>query len=115
MNQEEFALRSAFARKDLQIAEENARMSGGMGLDYDYSKDDPTARLLDPRGHGSDKGKLPWHPTFSTESDYSTPQNPGGRWGHDVFGDTFTPSAKQKGSAFREYMREVEPDVRLIR
>ena len=115
MTQENFALNSAFARPEFRIAEANARMGGRMGFDYDYSKDDPMARLLDPRGHGSDKGKLPWHPTFSTQSDYSTAKNPGGVWGYDVFGNTFTPAANQRGPSFNEYMKYREPDVRVIR
>jgi hypothetical protein len=30
--------------------------------------------------HGKDTFKKPWHPTFSDESKYSTPENPGGKW-----------------------------------
>jgi hypothetical protein len=86
-----------------------------MGFDYDYSKDAPVARAFAPRGHSSDAGKLPWHPTFSDESLYSNTKNPGGHWGYDVFGNTFTPSKKQRGSAFEEYMMENEPNVRIIR
>lgn len=34
----------------------------------------------DARGHFDDTFKMPSHPTFSDESRYSTPENPGGRW-----------------------------------
>jgi hypothetical protein len=95
----------------LRLIEENGRLSNGLGVDYDYSR----SGSVDNRGHSSDAGKLPWHPTFSTQSDYSTPRDPGGRWSRDVFGETFTPSAKQQGLAFQEYMNEVEPNVRIVK
>jgi hypothetical protein len=65
-----------------------AEATGGLGPNYDYS-------LLNARdissGHYGDAGKLPWHPTFSNESAYSSPQFMGGRWD----GDVFTPSIDQ--------------------
>jgi len=115
MTLEEFATRSAFARPDLRLSEQNARISGRLGFDYDYSKDNPTERLLDPRGHGSDSGKMPWHPTFSNRSVYATKRNPGGRWGRDFQGNTFEPARGQDTDYFREYMREREPNVRIVR
>ena len=47
-------------------------------------------------GHLTDTYKKPNHPTFSTDSKYSTPKNPGGTW---VAGKknswSFTPSQRQ--------------------
>ena len=117
MTQEQFATRSAFARPDLRLFEESSRLGGRMALDYDYSKSDPVARLLDPRNHGTDLGKLPWHPTFSNQSAFANPRYPGGQWGRDFMGNTFTPSARQTKDPryLREYMREQEPNVRLTK
>ena len=42
-------------------------------------------------GHFPDTYKKPGHPTFSTQSKYSTPENMGGTWE----GNTYTPSASQ--------------------
>ena len=107
--------------KLLKLQEENAKMSGGKGPDYDYSKlGEP-----DSRGHGSDKGKLPNHPSFSKQSDYASKKYPGGEWGKDfqgkdVFSDrqTFTPSdrmVKEHGKdQLENYFKFYEPDVRLI-
>ena len=98
----------------LKLREENARMSNRIGIDYDYSKIGNT----DARGHGSDKGKLPNHITFSTESDYSTKDNPGGRWSEDFQGTTFQPTnnmIKQHGiDNYINYFNQYEPEVRLI-
>jgi len=49
------------------IWDAEARRTGTIGPDYDYSK----ISKLDSRGHGTDLGKLPNHPTFSVESAYS--------------------------------------------
>lgn len=43
-------------------------------------------------GHLPDTYKLPNHMTFSTGSQYSTPENPGGLWA-----DTGTPNPQQPG------------------
>ena len=88
-----------------------AKMTGSMGQDYDY-------RIMgkpDERGHGSDAGKLPWHPTFSTQSAFSTPQQPGGVWGRDKSGTTFRPTDRMKGEFFEEYMKNRERNVRIVR
>ena len=117
MTQEQYALRSAFSRPDLKLFEESARLGSRKGLDYDYGMSDPMTRLLDGRGHGSDKGKLPWHPTFSNQSAFANKNYPGGEWGRDFMGDTFTPSDKQMGNldALRSYMTQQEPNVRITR
>lgn len=66
--------------------------SGFNGIDYDYrgyfkkygGKD------IGQNEHLTDEFKKPSHPTFSNESQYSTPENPGGSWN----GDIYTPSDK---------------------
>ena len=70
---------------NMQSWERWAKATGNWGPDYDYSK----MGEVDERGHGSDLGKLPNHPTFSTQSAYSEDGNPGvwqvGRDGKDFF------------------------------
>ncbi len=74
----------------------------------------------DPRGHGPDTFKKPNHPTFSDQSQYSTPEQPGGHWDTDAQGNsTFQPSPWMAADAnrmasLREYMKRVEPNTRLI-
>lgn len=62
--------------------------------DYDYDLRGAwlNGDLPDQNYHMTDKWKKPWHPTFSNESVYSTPQAPGGHWD----GDTFIPSTTNK-------------------
>lgn len=75
-------------------------------------------------GHGTDKGKKPNHPTFSDESQYSTPKQPGGHWGEDASGKTFyTPSPQMMADGYPEheskemkaYFKEAEPGVNLVK
>ena len=87
--------------------ERYAELTGGMGQDYDYR----LATKRDDRGHGGDVGKLPWHPTFSTQSAFSTHKQPGGVWGQG----TFQPTPRQDTPRFRDYMQEVEPNIQIIR
>ncbi len=97
-----------------RLVEENGRRLGLLGIDYDYS----LAGSLDSRGHGSDEGKLPNHPTFSNQSKYSNKKLPGGKWGQDFQGVTFKPTKrmiKEHGKDFYKwYFRNVEPQKRLI-
>ena len=86
-----------------------ARITGGIGEDYDYGY----AGEVDERGHLTDAGKLPWHPTFSNQSAFVTEENPGGIWGHDSGGDTFEPTDRMKTKRFYDYMKHVEPNVRI--
>lgn len=73
-----------------------------LGPDYDYSKMGPP----DPRGHGSDKGKLPNHPTFSDQSYYAEKGNPG-QWLKMRDGkDYFEPSPEQLNEFGQEYYNE---------
>ena len=46
-----------------------AKEHGGLGPNYVYPA--PKDQVYDSRKHTTDKGKLPWHPTFSDESDYA--------------------------------------------
>ena len=95
-----------------------ARATGGIGLDYDYSK----AGRIDARGHTGDAGKLPNHPTFSQESAYSNSLIQGGRWIADEMTGKyigFEPSTQMANNQGRmeslvNYMQRAEPDVQLI-
>ena len=52
---------------------------------YSYFKNTPKNKLSTPDQHFPDTYKYPNHETFSNESLYSTPENPGGIW----FGETY--------------------------
>jgi len=65
-----------------------ARLMGTVGEDYDYGMSAGAGTF----GHYTDAGKLPWHPTFSTESKYASAKLPGGKWSVDGREDVFTPS-----------------------
>lgn len=93
-----------------------ARMRGTVGEDYDYSK---APVIADSRGHYPDAGKLPSHPTFSVDSDYSNAATPGGVWAKVGNVDTYTPSlwmVQQPGRAegLARYMAEREPNTVLV-
>lgn len=80
--------------KERAYAEWVASLPLNLRSDYDY---DLRGAFLagekpDKYGHMTDKYKKPWHPTFSDESVYSTPEAPGGHWE----GDKFVPSALNK-------------------
>ena len=84
-----------------------ARENGSLGPDYDYSK----IGKVDNRGHGSDKGKLPNHPTFSTGSEYSEKGSPG-KWLKTRDGrDYFEPSKEQVAYFGREYYNRYSQDT----
>lgn len=105
-------MREAKGRMD-GIKDREARKSGGIGPDYDYSKD----QSVDGRGHNSDAGKLPNHPTFSDQSDYANEKTPGGHWGNKNGKDTYTPSVQMvtdgRAAGLGRYMKRVEPRVKL--
>ena len=91
-----------------------AKITGGIYKDYDYGADG----TADARGHYSDKGKLPNHPTFSNESIYSGDKYRGGQWSTDASGnDVFTPSVDMVNSGATkglwEYFRMREPGAAL--
>ena len=101
--------------------EKLAKIIGGIGHDYDYGAQvrlENKPLTASANGHFSDIGKLPNHPTFSTQSAYNTPEYPGGIWNLDKNNNhTFTPSPQMINSGategLAEYMRRVEPDVKL--
>ena len=109
MTRDEMRLRS-------RNQESLARALGGIGPDYDYSM----IKKLDERNHGTDAGKLPWHPTFSDESEYSSPMRDiGGHWGKTIDGrTTYAPSQimidRGNTAGLAEYMQNVEPGVKLL-
>lgn len=69
-------------------------------------------------GHLPDTYKLPNHMTFSNESMYSTPQEPGGNWQEDngrwSFWASPTNLAKHSAADLAAYFRQYEPDASLI-
>lgn len=70
-------------------------------------------------GHAPDTYKKPNHITFSNESKYSTPSNPGGRWVFENNQDVFyaTPqNIKNAGGVdkLQKYFQEQEKGVKLI-
>ncbi len=74
------------------LKDENGKMSGRfLGPDYDYD----LAGSTDERGHYTDKGKLPNHPTFSKYSNYANKKLPGGEFVDDFQGTRWVPSARQ--------------------
>lgn len=95
-----------------------AKLFNSIGQDYDYG----LANAQDARGHYTDTGKLPWHPTFSNESSYSTPEQTGGAWSRTVNGvgvevDKFVPSQymmqNNNVGNLGEYFNHVEPNAIL--
>ena len=100
--------------------EDLAKLTRSLGRDYDYGKSD---MIQAANGHYSDSGKLPWHPTFSTESAYSSPEFKGGTWTKDHGQNTmypkliYTPSEDMikagTTKGLEEYMRTRELDVEL--
>ena len=106
-----------------KIRDDLAKQTGSWSGDYDYGKSD---KVQATNGHYSDSGKLPWHPTFSIESAYSSPEFKGGTWTEDHGPNTmynpnpkvtYTPSEDMiKAGTTRgliEYMQKNEPDVEL--
>ena len=68
--------------------------------DYDLRgawRADPSS--LSSNGHLSDRWKKPNHPTFSSESKYSSASTPGGNWVGANGGWTFVPSRWQLSAA----------------
>ena len=106
-----------------KIRDNLAKQTGSWSGDYDYGKSD---QIQAANGHYSDSGKLPWHPTFSTESAYSSPEFKGGTWTEDHGPNTmynpnpkvtYTPSEDMikagTTKGLEEYMRTREPGVEL--
>jgi hypothetical protein len=83
--------------------------------DYDLRADFLAQKGLDARGHGSDIGKKPNHPTFSTGSKYSHPGQMGGTWTDE----SFIPSPDMMRDPERmrmlaAYMKRNEPDQNFL-
>ena len=97
-----------------KIRHDLAKQTGSWFGDYDYGKSD---KVQAANGHYSDIGKLPWHPTFSTESAYSSPVFKGGTWAEDNGKTIYTPSEDMikagTTKGLEEYMRTREPGVEL--
>jgi len=74
--------------------------------DYDYDlrgfwKENPNFKIKNQDDHLTDKFKKPNHPTFSTESIYSTKDNPGGTWRKQFGQYIFTPSKEQESRGLK--------------
>src|SRR5215472_6567863 len=87
-------------------------------FDYDVQGFWLSGAGTDPRGHGSDRFKKPNHPTFSVESKYSTPENPGGRWvknkdGHITFAADSSILRYHEPEELQQYFQTTEPGTRL--
>jgi len=96
-----------------------AKETGREGDLYDYDLRGAWRELQsgsmreDERGHLGDKYKKPNHPTFSTESIYSSDSTPGGQWSEDAQGRTvYTPSdfvvSQQGADRLKRYFSERE-------
>ena len=98
MGQENAGLLKEISRPDFY-----AKMDGRIYGDFDYGACGKKEQLAgkcskeaDDKGHYTDLGKLPSHPTFSNESKYSNAQTPGGSWDHNPKeGWVYTPSQEQ--------------------
>ncbi len=88
------------------------------GEDYDIRGLFKSGQGTDARGHATDQFKKPNHPTFSVESQYSTPQNPGGQWLNRDGKSFFVPTqANLTGRSFKElqdYFTKYEPGTTLM-
>lgn len=88
-------------------------------VDYDLRGAYHANALAAANGHLPDTYKKPNHPTFSTESQYSTPDNPGGQWVEDgkggwVFWASPANLQHRTLSALVRYFNEVEQGNTLI-
>lgn len=86
--------------------------------DYDLRGFWKSGAATSENGHGSDLFKKPNHPTFSNQSQYHTPETPGGNWTQTPLGQTmFTPSPfnlkNMSAPELQQYFKEVEPGVIL--
>lgn len=85
--------------------------SEGQYYDYrGYWKNEDRNGMLgaDPYAHFIDKYKKPGHPTFSTESQYSSESTPGGNWSQDEYGTWYfnhSPYTAQDLSKTQQYLR----------
>lgn len=87
--------------------------------DYDMRGAYLANALASANGHFPDTYKKPNHPTFSEESQYSTADNPGGRWVPDGRGNWVfwaSPANLQyRGmNALAGYFNQVEPNSAVV-
>lgn len=85
------------------------------GFDYDLRGAFKAGVVPDgERGHFPDTFKKPNHPTFSDQSQYSTTETQGGKWGND---NSFTPSEQNLKTygvdGLKQYFSKVEPNSKL--
>lgn len=104
-------------RLDLAKSKERddlAKQTRSWSGDYDYGKSD---MIQAANGHYDDSGKLPWHPTFSTESVYSSPDFKCGEWTQQNGKDVYTPSKDMINAGLTKglskYMGTIEPNAIL--
>lgn len=108
---------TSLARRNLTVLPERLNsVLGLVGRDYDYGQG---GAYNSQTGHWGDAGKLPNHPTFSNESNYSSASLAGGQWGSMFNRDgkvveTFTPSLDMITQGLAQYMQRVEPNVQLL-
>jgi len=87
--------------------------------DYDLRGAWKTDARAAQNGHLPDTFKKPNHPTFSDESQYSTPDNPGGRWDDAGNGKWlfWASQANMRGRTIGDlanYFKQVEPGNEVI-
>ncbi len=89
------------------------------GEDYDLRGLYMSGGGTDERGHATDKFKKPNHPTFSTQSQYHTPQTPGGEWidrdGKSFFVPSSTNLQNHPYPELQDYFKKYEPDTTLVK
>lgn len=106
--------------RDFQVwADKRSKMLGRNVLndlsDYDLRADFLASGGLDARGHGSDIGKKPNHPTFSTGSKYSTKGREGGAWTNNSFiPSTDMMKDEKRMRLLALYMKMNEPDQKFM-
>jgi hypothetical protein len=87
-------------------------------FDYDLRGAFKDGLTADPRGHLPDTYKKPNHPTFSSESVYSSDETPGGDWlkqdGKWVFKPGPANLQNFGPSGLQQYFKQYEPDAELI-
>ena len=101
------------------LSDRMAMALGLVGPDYDYGAGGAYNKVT---GHYGDAGKLPNHPTFSNESNYSGKGLAGGVWSEVVTPDgkvqqVYSPSVDMvkagTTTGLEGYMKRVEPNVLL--
>jgi len=110
-------LSAAQEQRYRQWAEQTGR--GRDEADYDMRGAWLSGAGQGQNGHFPDTFKKPNHPTFSDESRYSTPANPGGHWsegypGKYAFWASPANLQYRTPEELQQYMQQTEPDTTLI-